>query len=67
MSFILTIKTDNAAFHEDDGRDTSAALGAECARILRELATRLDDLVSGGDEGALFDVNGNKVGTWRFQ
>jgi hypothetical protein len=55
--FTLTITTDNAAFEED-------ARG-EVARILRALATRIDD----GSEtlGGLYDGNGNRVGRFVFE
>lgn len=58
---ILKIKTDNAAFCEEDGTEASLARGAELARILRELADELAD----GNDGtfAVMDVNGNRVGT----
>ncbi len=62
MSFTLTIKTDNAAFSNDDGEDSDDAKRAECARILREVADLLDN---GSQESAgVYDVNGNKVGKW---
>lgn len=51
--FKLTIKTDNAAFEDDEG--------AECARILRNIAERLD---RGEKCGLCVDVNGNHVGEW---
>ena len=67
MTFTLTIKCDNAAFHEDDGEATSGALGAEIARILRTLGGRLEQGADAEDSGYLFDGNGNKVGGWRIQ
>lgn len=56
MGFKLKIKTDNAAFAEDgnDGKN-------EVARILREIADKLED---GCDVGFPRDINGNKVGEW---
>jgi hypothetical protein len=49
--FKLTIRTDNAAFEDDPG--------AECARILRDVATAIER----GTRGApLHDINGNQVG-----
>lgn len=70
---MLTVKfdTDNAAF--DDGDDTDAPelarsnYGAECARILRQIAQQLE---SDGPEGrwiTLFDINGNDVGRWKAE
>lgn len=57
MKLDITIKMDNAAF-EDDG-------GAEAARILRELANKIDGHphFSEGHSNALYDANGNEVGT----
>lgn len=55
--FTVTIATDNAAFDDDNGRN-------ECARILRELAGRLE---SGSETtGRLMDCNGNSVGRFAF-
>jgi len=58
----ITIKTDNAAFSEDDGEPTGAARQAEIARILRELAEHYEN---GGVYAGhrLRDVNGNTVGS----
>ncbi len=58
MMFELKTKTDNAAFHEAPGAERS-----ELARILRDLAGRLEE----GDSrsgGSLRDINGNRVGRW---
>lgn len=55
----ITIKMDNAAFSMDDG--SGPAQGAELARMLRELADRIQD--DPEPQGCnLFDVNGNRVG-----
>lgn len=55
--FKLEIDTGNAAFDiEENG------LHGEAARILRQLAAELVN--NGGTSGALFDVNGNRVGAW---
>lgn len=60
MPYVITISTDGAAFHEDDGTETIEATGAELARILRRLA---DDLEAARlDHQTLRDVNGNTVG-----
>jgi hypothetical protein len=58
MAFTLNIKTDNAAFGEDDDERT-----AEISRILRNIAARLDD---GTDlaRGTAYDINGNPVAEW---
>ncbi len=57
--FTLKIETGNAAFAE--------RAGEEIARILKNLA---HDAAPGlgelPDRGALRDVNGNTVGTWRY-
>lgn len=47
----VEIKTDNAAFSDNSN--------AELARILRELAKRIEN---GEQHGRLRDLNGNKVG-----
>ena len=52
--FNLTIKTDNAAFQEGQPAD-------EVARILREIAGKLEE---GDSNGPAFDSNGNTVGTF---
>lgn len=56
--FTLKMKTDNDAFAEGN-------LELEVARILRNLATHLEDR-SGNtpSSGKLRDSNGNTVGTW---
>jgi hypothetical protein len=53
----LAIETTNDAFQ--DGWTAT-----ECARILRELAARLE---SGETGGALRDVNGNRVGSFTLK
>lgn len=52
----IELATDNAAFEDDRG--------AECARILRGLADRLEagNFPSGSGAWGLFDANGNAVG-----
>jgi len=60
--FKLTIKTDNAAFRDDDSDgDHQAAAMLECARILREAANRLE---CGSCSDLLLDYNGNAVGSF---
>ena len=56
--FDLKIETGNAAFADDPG---------ELARILRELADKLDGRFDpdAGISGGLRDANGNTVGQWR--
>lgn len=53
MRFVLDIAVDNAAFDEP----------GEVARILREVAERVDGLV-GVFSGGIRDINGNTVGTF---
>ena len=57
---IITINTANAAFEEGSG--------TECARILNEIACDIDghDIPKGTDR-KLFDINGNKVGYYRYE
>ena len=54
--FTLKIKTDNAAFVENKG--------AEVARIMRELAKRIEETEK--DNGYVLDINGNTVGTFKL-
>lgn len=56
--FDLYINTGNAAFGDE------AEAGFEVARILRELADRIENGIE--DETSLFDVNGNCVGRATF-
>jgi hypothetical protein len=59
LKFRLEITCDNAAF--DD------AIGTELGRILRDLATRIED----GEATRLYqnvrDINGNPCGTFRLK
>lgn len=55
--FKLAIETSNAAFEGDPAE--------ECARILRALADALEFGHRTG--GPLFDVNGNRVGTFTLK
>lgn len=53
-AFTLKVYTDNAAFADDpDG---------EVARILRDVADRVE---GGQEDGAVRDINGNTVGSFR--
>jgi hypothetical protein len=64
--FTLQFDTGNAAFQADNGDDdplTPEVTQEECARILREIAKRLDD---GNIEGFAIDFNGNRVGSWKL-
>ncbi len=53
--FKIEINTDNDAFAED--------VGEECARLLRQVANKIED---GYTVGPLIDYNGTKVGEFRF-
>lgn len=57
--FTLEIKTDSAAFQDDDGWGFY-----EVARLLREVADRVE---GGWSTGGVLDLNGNTVGAfdWR--
>lgn len=55
--FTLTIETDNAAFSDTLATD-------ECARILREVADRME---RGESRGRVRDHNGNTVGTFSLE
>ncbi len=55
QTFRLSINTGNAAF-DDNGP------AYELARILRELADRIDGRACLPDEVTLYDINGNRVG-----
>ena len=67
--FILTIKTGGTAFRNDSRTDRrgNALLdqqGAEVRRIMKDVARKLE---MGYDGGNVMDVNGNKVGTWKYE
>ena len=55
--FSLKLKTDNAA--NSDGNKSY-----EIARILRELADKIED---GQTEGNIRDINGNTTGTFKYR
>ena len=58
--FVVTIETDNAAF-EDAGREI------ETARILRDIARRLDKGDDFDTRRLVFDANGNHAGFAQFK
>lgn len=58
--FTLEIATDNDAFTVGTG------VGAEVARILRDVADNVEEL-GGGAQGLLRDCNGATVGSWRLE
>jgi hypothetical protein len=55
VKFFLEVAMDNAAFENS----------TELPRILREVATRLED--STDASGSVFDINGNKVGAFKMR
>lgn len=55
----VNIETGNAAFHDEEGEPS----GHEAARILRELADRLE---AGDTSGKVRDINGNTVGSFEL-
>jgi len=60
--FSVHIGTGNGAFHDDDEADTYNP-GPELARLLRELADRVEDRPINADQAIrLHDINGNRVG-----
>ena len=66
--FKLTLKTENAAFCDSDFPDQDAAArGCEVARILREVAGKVEDGLPEGAGGNIRDANGNKVGEWTWK
>lgn len=54
MKLTLKLRLDNAAF--------DLCLATETARILKEVAERIED---GRGEGKCRDINGNTVGEWK--
>jgi hypothetical protein len=67
MKAIIEISCDNAAFKDEgDGSDDDAYRDCELARILRTAADHLSGGTA-GDSLKLYDINGNKVGTYRIE
>jgi hypothetical protein len=60
--FKLSISTRNDAF--SDGESEFA--GPELARILREVADRVQNGVPTGDSASVKDANGATVGEWSY-
>ena len=58
--FEMRFRTDNAAF---DDPDNTGAAQTEIARILRDIADRVE---RGSTAGRISDINGNSVGAWGF-
>ena len=54
MRMVIEFDMDNAAF-EDEG------MASESARILRQIAERLEEGVTDGNERQIRDINGNAI------
>jgi hypothetical protein len=70
MTFRVEIATTNAAFTDESTDSPTAhqyAMADETARILRELADRVESDARFGQRVPLMDVNGNDVGFWVFE
>lgn len=63
MTFKLSIECDNAAFNPRDSDNEPEDATVEVASILRHCAEHLDN---GRTNGALYDTNGNRVGSYSF-
>lgn len=67
MKLTIDIEMDNAAFeHEDEAGNPveGYANGTEVARILKELAEKVDDMpLAAGTKLVIRDINGNSVGS----
>lgn len=55
--FTLKFDTGNAAFDYDNDR-------SEIVRILKEIQ---DEIEFYKNEGSIIDINGNKIGTWKYR
>lgn len=63
-TFQVTFETANAAFYEEpDYDETPPRDFKEAARILRELAAKIED---GQTSGQILDANGHNVGGWAW-
>ena len=58
----ITIKTENAAFHDPDGNPDPYYEALEVKRILESLIGDFDYRQQVSDFTLLFDTNGNRVG-----
>ena len=63
MTLEITLDTDNAAFCNEDGDTSGYSRDTEVARILSDLARRINK--SGMADYVLTDINGNSVGQLR--
>lgn len=67
--FKLEIKTGGAAFRDESRTDRHGdyvldPYACEVRRILRNVTCELE---AGRTSGSVMDVNGNKVGQWRYE
>lgn len=61
----IHINTGNAAFHDSDcAENDNYCTRSELARILLVVVHDLHDETK--TEGLLYDINGNRVGTWKI-
>jgi hypothetical protein len=60
MKFTLEMKLDNAAFQTDD----ETVDGMELAQVLVRVADAVHGVTGGGDNAYIYDVNGNRCGSW---
>ena len=58
----IRFSTSNAAFHDDNGNEDEYYRNHEVARILSEIADKVENYWDGG---SIADYNGNKIGEWR--
>lgn len=56
----LTVKIDSG----DGAFATDSSARAECVRLLRRIADRIE---GGYDDGPLHDYNGNRCGQWDYE
>lgn len=61
--FRARIVTGGAAFHSEEKEMDNYERNAEVARILRDVADRIE---SGEEYGTCMDINGNAVGDWKI-
>lgn len=62
--FKIEFETSNAEFQNEDDTMNDFAARTECKRLLKRV---LADFDKGYNVGALLDLNGNKVGEWKFE
>lgn len=64
--FTLTINTDNAAFHDDDGKPVPAYELGRIMRLIADSLTLSDIPLDSSERQPVRDINGNIVGKWEF-